>query len=105
MMLLPLDPDHAHLLLYLFESLKYPLQLQPGDDEEFTSHVRLRRRIPDVSLVLHKNIRVPEVGTLDVEVEGDEDWLTKMVFVKVKVEFDTTFKYEEYFLCIVTLTV
>jgi hypothetical protein len=55
-MLLPLNADHAHLFLNFFESLKDTLQLQPGNDEELASHVRLRRRISDVSLILHKNI-------------------------------------------------
>ena len=55
-MLLPLYADHAHLFLYFLEPLEDPLQLQPRDDEELTPHVRLRRRIPYVSLILHENI-------------------------------------------------
>ena len=94
-MLLPLNGDHAHLFLYFFESLEDRLQLQPGNDEELASEFRLCRRISDVPLILHKHIRVPEVGTLDVQVEGDEDWLTEMVFVQIIVEFYTTFENEE----------
>ena len=104
-MLLPLNPDHAHLLLYFLEPLKDPLQLQPGNNSKLASHIRLRRRISYVSLILHKNIWVPEIGALDVQVKGDEDWLTKIVFIQVIVEFNATLENEEYFLSIVTLTV
>jgi hypothetical protein len=104
-MLLPLKADHAHLFLYFFEPLEDPLELQPGDDEELASDVRLRRRISDVPLILHENIRIAEIGALDVQVEGDEDWLAEMVFVQVVVEFDTTLENEEHFFSIVTLTI